>query len=54
MAEAGGAVMGDDDDAVAGERVGKSEVMTEFSGGIGDEGGGPGGAGIEVLAEEIG
>ena len=46
--------MGDGDQAVAGERVGKLEAVAEFSRGIGDERGRPSGAGIEVFPQEIG
>ncbi len=54
MAEAGGLVMGDGDDAVTREGVRELETVAESSGGVGDEGGRPRRAGVEVLAEQIG
>ena len=54
VTESSRVLVGDGDEAVAGERVGKLEGVAEFPGGIGDERGCPGGAGIEILPQEIG
>ena len=54
MAEAHGVLMGDGDQAVAGERVWELEAVAEISVSIGDQRGCPSGAGIEVFPDEIG